>query len=172
MSRDNLSQRFISSLNSSETDEVYVALLTIEHLELAGEVWRVSSDNRDLLDYEEQLRGTISRQQNFSFLPMEFSLPDQKAEAEEMLEIRLSNVTQELMPILESVRTPANVDLEIVLASDPDDVEILFPEMQLISAVPDAGSVTLTLAVDNLTRENYPSDPITPGGFPALWATT
>jgi len=154
-----------------ETDELPVMLLTISHPDLST-TWRLSSDNKDLLDAEDQLRGTISRGQSFYFFPMDVSLPEEGEDASNVIQITLDNVTREVTPLLKSTVTPASVTIEIVLASAPDDVELEFPDFELVSADVDAGSVVLSLTVDTMASEPFPADNFTPSSFGGLWAST
>jgi hypothetical protein len=154
-----------------ETDEVIVLLLTITHPDLS-ETYRISSDNADLLDEELQLRGTTSRENDYNFLPMSASLPEEGDDASNTIQITIDNVSQELTEPLKSVVTPATVTAEVVLASAPDDVEVTFPDFELTSADVDAGSIKFSLTVDVMASEPYPADNFTPSSFGGLWATT
>jgi hypothetical protein len=166
-----LSDVFRKAMFDQETDEIPVLLLTITHPDLA-ETIRISSDNADLLDYEQQLRGTISRVQEYNFLPMSASLPEEGDDASNTIQITVDNVSQKLTVPLKSTVTPATVTAEIVLASAPDDVEVTFPDFELTSADVNAGSVKLSLSVDVMASEPYPADNFTPSAFGGLWATT
>ncbi|MBB6011870.1 hypothetical protein HNR59_001215 [Aquamicrobium lusatiense] len=166
-----VSDTFRHAMFDQQTDELPVLLLTISHPDL-GSVWRLSSDNADLLDAEEQLRGTISRGQNYYFFPMDVSLPEDGEDASNVIQITLDNVTREITPLLKSTVTPASVTIEIVLASAPDEVEIEFPDFELASADVDAGSVVLSLTVDTMASEPFPADNFTPSSFGGLWAST
>jgi hypothetical protein len=166
-----VSDVFKKAMFDQETSEIPVLLLTITHPDLP-ETIRISSDNADLLDYEQQLRGTISRLNNYNFLPVSASLPEEGEDASNTIQITVDNVSQELTEPLKSTVTPATVTVEIVLASAPDDVEVSFPDFQLTSADVDAGSVKLSLTVDVMASEPYPADNFTPAAFGGLWATT
>jgi hypothetical protein len=156
---------------SQETGELPVLLLTITHPDLAT-VWRLSSDNKDLLDEENQLRGTLSRGNDFYFYPMSVSLPEEGDDASNVIQITLDNVSREITPLLQSTVTPAQITIEVVLASAPDDVEIEFPDFELASADVDAGSAVLSLTVDTMASEPFPADNFTPSTFGGLWAST
>ena len=163
-----VSDTFREAMFSQETGELPVLLLTITHPDLET-VWRLSSDNKDLLDAENQLRGTVSRDQNFYFFPMDVSLPEEGDDASNVIQITLDNVTREVTPLLQSTVTPAQITIEVVLASAPDDVEIEFPDFELASADVDAGSAVLSLTVDTMASEPFPSGNFTPAAFGGLW---
>lgn len=166
-----LSDTFKKAMFDQETGEIPVMLLTITHPDL-GTTWLLSTDNKDLLDFEQQLRGTVSRGLNFQFLPMDISLPEEGDDAGNVIQIKVDNVSRLLTPLVKAVVTPANVTIEVVLASAPDDVEVSFPDFQLATSEGDDGSVTLSLTVDVMASEPYPADNFTPSAFPGLWSTT
>ncbi|MGN6549765.1 MAG: DUF1833 family protein [Pararhizobium sp.] len=166
-----VSDAFRRALFDEQTEEIPVVLMTITHPDLT-EVWRLSSDNADLFDAEQQLRGTTSRGAQYSFLPMKVALPEEGDDAASVIQIVLDNVTEEITPLLKSTITPATVTIEIVLASSPDLVEVAYPFFELASADVDAGSVTLSLTVDAMASEPFPCDNFTPSAFGGLWATT
>lgn len=166
-----VSDAFKAALFDETTDEIPVLLITIEHPDLA-QTWRLSSDNADLFDAEQQLRGTTSRGAQYSFLPMSVSLPEEGDDAANVIQVRLDNVSREITPLIKSTITPATVTIEVVLASSPDDVEVSFPDFELSSVDVDADSVTLSLTVDTMMSEPFPCDNFTPAAFGGLWATT
>lgn len=166
-----LSDTLLKAMFDQETDEIPVLLFTITHPDLDAAIL-VSSDNADLLDYEQQLRGTISRGQNYQFLPMEVSLPEEGDDASNVIQVTIDNVGRELTSLLKSTVTPASVTVAVVLASAPDAVEVSFPDFEVASAEVDAVSAKLSLTVDTMASEPYPADNFTPGSFGGLWTTT
>lgn len=153
-----------------ETGEVVVLLLGFDHPDLDEPV-RISSDNADLLDFEEQLRGTVSRGAVYHFVPMEIALPEDGEDAQPTLRLTVYDVGQELEPLLQKSVTPAFVTAEIVLASAPDEPEVQFAVFELTQAAIEAGNAVLDLTVDTLASEPYPADTFTPGRFGGLWTT-
>jgi hypothetical protein len=64
---------------------------------------------------------------------------------------------------------PATVDMAIVLASDPNTVGYSIPTLDMVQADWDEQSVNLTLVVEALDREPFPSGNFDPSDFPALF---
>lgn len=156
------------AMNAQETGEVAVILLTITHPDLATPI-RLSSDPTTRISTDPLLYGTVSRGQTYYFLPFSAILPDDKDEAPPSARIIIDNIDRELIRLIRSTSTPAAVTLEMVLASAPDSVEIMFPELDLVSADYDAQSVTISLAIDALLTEPYPSGTFDPASFPGLF---
>lgn len=167
-----LSADFLSALYDPETDEAIVVLLTFYHSSLPNGVLRVSSHNTTRFSSDPLRYGTISRGNAFEFFPFSIALPEEGDDVEPAMQITLDNVTREVTPLLSQVTEPISVLVEIVTASDPDDVEVPFPDFEITSAEIDSGRVVLSLTLDALTSEPYPGYDFTPGAFPSLWAET
>lgn len=159
------------ALFDENTGEVIVLLLQIVHPDLPeGDIF-LSSDNAVLLDFEEQLRGTISRGRSYSFMPMEVGLPEEGEDAAPTIRVTLYDVAQEVTPLLKASIFPAYVSAEIVLASAPDDPEVTLAVFELSSASVEAGNVVLDLTVDTMASEPFPADTFTPARFGGLWTS-
>jgi hypothetical protein len=164
------SANFRKAMMDQETGQVPVMLLTVYHVDL-DEPFRISSDNKDLLDFEKQLRGTISRNSNFGFLPMNLTLPNEGEDAEYIMKVTLYGIGTELTPVLRGSIEPATVIAEVVLASAPNVVEMTFAAFELTDTDVAAGDVTLDLSIDSYAAEPYPADTFTPARFGSLWST-
>jgi hypothetical protein len=162
-----LSLTLRTALNAQETGEVPVFLLTVTHDDLATPL-RFSSDPTSRISEEPLRYGTVSRSDTYDFLPMTLTLPDDSDGTPPAFSITLDNVMRDMIPLLRSVSTPAQVTIELVLASDPDSVEVTWPDFDLVNASYDAGQISIDLAVNSLATEPYPAGTFTPGAFPAL----
>lgn len=165
-----VSADFRNALFDEATGEVIVLLLTFTHPALPNGEMRLSTDNADLLNYEEQLRGTISRGRQYSFMPCEISLPEDGDDVQATLQATFFDVAMEITPLLEQATAPIYVTAEIVLASTPDLVEVEFAAFELASADIQGDNVVLSLTVDAMASEPYPADNFTPSSFPGLWS--
>jgi hypothetical protein len=61
------------------------------------------------------------------------------------------------------------VDIELVLASSPDVVEVSFPGFLMSGISYNANQVTAELSVETLTLEPFPANTFTPSYFPGLF---
>jgi hypothetical protein len=160
---------FTAAAAGAETDEVVIALVTITHAG-SGDVGRVSSDNTVRLSDDPLLYGTVSRGQTFYFVPFELTVPDSQDEAPPQARLVLREVTPALIALIRASQTPAEILIELVLASEPDTLELAFPVLEVSHATYDAGQLTLQLQAPRLTQEGYPLGSFTPSSFPALFA--
>lgn len=113
--------------------------------------------------------GTISRGEQYLFVPFDLTLPDEQDETAPNAKIRLSNVGREVMELVRSVDTPAKIVLEILLGSDLETVEVAFPELHIAQAEYTAGELTLGLVVDFLSEIPFPGGTFGPAYFPGLF---
>ena len=167
MSR-NISTAFLEALNSQETDEVVICLLTITHDEIADTIY-LSSDATTRLSDDPLVYATASRGNNYLYLPFTFTMPDDKSDTPPRVQLSFDNIERTLVTLLRSVSSPVNVKVELILASSPDVVEIEMPVMQLSDVSIDVDQIGATLVVDSLVNEPYPAGSFTPSNFPAIF---
>lgn len=167
MSRD-VSDVFRSAVYAQETDEVPICLLTVTHESLAEPVY-ISSDATTRLSDDPLIYGTESRGEQYIFLPFEFTLPDDKSDSAPRVQLTMDNIDRTLVAMLRSFVTPPSIKLEIILASDPDTVEITVPVLQMSDATIDDHTISNTIVADPLINEPHPAGQFTPGSFSGLF---
>lgn len=169
-----LSPEALKAMFSTETDEQLITLLTIQNpnnpsapIRLAdGYVSRLSSLTTD----DEVVYGVQSRGNNYTFLPLEISLPSEEEAGAGRCSITLNYVTKEAVQLIRTQLTsPTQVNLELILASAPNTVEASFPGFYITSATYSAQSISLQLDMIDLTREPFPCYNFTPNYFPGLF---
>lgn len=163
-----LTPAMVQALTGQETEEVFVVLLTITHSFLATPL-RFSSDPTVRHSDTPLVYKTVSRGNDYFFVPFQFILPDDADGTGLQATLRMSNVGREQITLLRSVPDPAQVLMEMVLASDSNTVGFTLPQLDLTSASWDASTVELTLTIDALDLEPYPSGNFDPSHFPALF---
>jgi hypothetical protein len=163
-----VSSNFISAANAQETGEVIICLLTITHEEIAEPIY-LSSDATERLSADPLIYGTTSRGNQHLYLPFEFTLPDDKSDSPPRVLLTMDNTDRSLIELLRSISTPADVLVEIVLASDLNQVELEMPSLQLGDVTIGEGSISASLVADTLINEPYPAGLFTPGSFPGLF---
>ncbi|MBA4797014.1 MAG: DUF1833 family protein [Rhizobiales bacterium] len=163
-----LSSGFLAGLYAQESEEVVVCLLTVTHPDLEEPI-RLSSDPTTRVSDDPLIYATTSRSEEYLYLPFEFTLPDDKGDSPPRVQLSLDNVERSLVAVLRSFATPAGITVELVLASDPDNVEIELPALQLSDTTIDEGRISATLVADPLINEPHPAGQFTPGSFPGLF---
>lgn len=154
-----LSNAGIASLLAQETGEVWLTLLTIRHADLPA-------PERLVLD----LQPVVSRGETYLPASFDIRLPNQSGDAPPRVTLSLDNVDRRLIELLRTITEPPMIDIEIVLASDPDTVELSLPDFELKDVKYNKLAVTGTLGFEDFLAEPYPGATFTPGDFPGLFS--
>jgi hypothetical protein len=115
---------------------------------------------------------TVSNGLDYFYVPMAITLPGDTIDSPTSAQLSVSNVGLELINILRSMNVgdkPASVDMNLVLASDPNTIGYNIPTMDMVQADWDEQSVNLTLNIEALDREPFPAGNFDPSWFPALF---
>lgn len=163
-----LSLNFREAINAQESGLVVITLLTITHADLAEPI-RLSTDPTTRVSTTPLAYVTTSRGDDYYFVPMQIAPPDEKEGAPPRSQIRISNVTREVMQLIRSITTPPKCKMEWVLDTDLDTVEIESPELDIVDSNALAGELTLELSLNSMAAEQYPVDSFDPSAFPGLF---
>lgn len=146
------------ALNASQTDDVFLILLTISHASLSPSI-RVSSDAVD----------TISNSNTFVAFPFDLSLPDDTDSASPRARLSIDNVDRQIVTAIRSISTAPSVLIQIVRAEAPNTIEASFADFKLTNISYDAHVVSGDLTVEDFTSEPFPAGKFTPSLFPGLF---
>lgn len=147
---------------------VCCALVTLTHA--TEGTARISTDNGDLIDAgPPQVRGTVSRGQDYLFAPIEVILPLDEAQSEPAARFSITNVDRRLVSFARSIQGDATALIELIDPSDPDTVQREFSDLEIVSASYDAQEIILGMRVDLRQHEPFPKGKFTPSGFPGLF---
>lgn len=163
-----LSSGMLAAIFSQETEEVPVCLLTITHETLSEPVY-VSSNPTDRISDDPLIYSTTSRGNEYLFLPFDFVMPEDRADGAPRVQLTIENIDRTLVNMLRSISTPATINVEIVLASSPDIVEVALPALQMGTAQIGDKAITVDLIADSLINEPFPAGQFTPGTFSGLF---
>ena len=169
----NLSTKEIRELYSTSTAYIPVVLLTITHPTF-DEPIRISTDNKDVMEqniFKENLYGTISRGNNYYFLPFSFELPSSHTDEAPTASLTITNVGLDLIPYIRNLqaRDKPKILIEVIIAQEPDNVIQAFPELTIGSISYDAQSINFTLESVDLSREPFPSGTFNPTFFKGMF---
>jgi hypothetical protein len=154
-----LSSTFVNAINAPRTDEAFLVLLTIDHPDLASPL-RLTTDGVD----------TTSNGNTFVPFPFDIALPRQDDETSGALaRLTIDNADRRVTEALRSVNSAPQVDLEVVLASDPDTVEATWPTFQLTNARVTLETVEGDLVLEIYDQTAFPSARMDPENFPGIF---
>ncbi len=153
-----VSPRAIEAANASVTDEVWLVLLTIRHPSLSEPI-RVVNNFKDI----------VSQGRTFVGCWFTIELPSDTPGERPSVFIEVDNVDRAQVDALRRADTPPKVDIEVVLASQPDVIEHGPMTMTLREATYDVLKIRGRLEFEELFSEPYPGDSITPLSHPSLF---
>lgn len=166
MSRS-VTSSFIAAVNAQTSSEVVVVLLTFSHADLADDI-RISSDTTQTLPIAGVL-GTVSNGDEYLYAPFELEMPSETIDGISRARITIDNVDRQIISTIRSIRGIINMSIQIVLASDPDTVEVAIDNFQLQNIDYDAMKVSADLVIKYFENEPCPATRFNPSGFPGLF---
>lgn len=156
-------------MQARETGKVPVFLLTITH-PLLDDPIRLSTDPTTRITEVPLVYGTVSRGETFIYVGMKITVPDDKDRSPPSSRITIFDIDQDTIALIRAVSSPPpSVKMEMVLADNPDVVEIDIPKLEIISADYTREVVTLECVIDMLVSESYPAHSFSPAYFPGLF---
>lgn len=153
-----VSSIFKSAVFGQQTDEAFILLIEIDHADLSEPI-RVSSDGVD----------TVSNGNTFVAYPFEISLPSNPETGVSQARLTIDNVSQTIITSIRNISDPPTATLQIVLASDPDTVEVEFSGFELRNVQYDVFTITGDLSIESFMSEPYPGGSFLPSTFPGLF---
>lgn len=151
--------------------DIEVVLFEVTHPDMSDTI-RLSTDNTERVSVDPLMFGTRSTWRGadpatepFLFILADAKLPDESEDAPAEAQIVLMALDAKYAELLRSFLTPATVNMAVVLASSPDEIEAEFLGLQLtVSDIAD-DEITLTLSREEIELEHYPPGRMTRSVF-------
>lgn len=162
MSRS-LSSAMTAMASAQETGQVLLALITITHSSLAGGPLRLVQDLQPLTS-----NGLL-----YTAFPFQIRLPDDTDDGPATVLLTIDNVDRSILVAIRSLapNSPPTVDVQLVLASQPNTVEIEILGLTLRSITGDAIQIEGELRMDEEDIAPFPEGSFTPQDFPGLFVS-
>lgn len=129
-----------------------------------GGVITYTTDDDDILYGVQRADGT-----KFLFLPIEITLPDERDGTPPRANIVFHDITQYLVPMIRSLRSPPLVKMEIVLSSNVDTPEVTFTDFYIYNITYNRDTISAELGMINYELEPFPQHSFTPAYFPGIF---
>jgi len=149
-----VSATFKAAAYAQQTSEVFLKLLTIEHDDLASPIRVV--DNTENIE---------SNGETYLAAGFDVKLPDDDGRTT----LSVCNVDRVMVQAIRSIDSSPTISLSVIMASDPDTIEVGPFVMQLVDVGYDAFTISGTLSFDDFLIEPYPGDTFSPGQFKGLF---
>lgn len=170
----NLSTENVRQMYSTNSQYIPVVLITVTHNSFSEPI-RISTDNSVEIEqniYAEKVYGTISRGENYYFIPFEFNLPNSHTDEAPTASLSVSNIGLDLMPYIRNIQPGQDkpkIKLEVVIAQEPDEVIQSNPELSITSITYNAETITFNLSSEDLSSEPFPSGTFNPTFFKGIF---
>ena len=152
-----LSNQFLAQLYSSQSDDPFLTLLEISH------------DSFSTLYFVNNTENITSNGQEYLAFPMILTLPSDDTETNREVTLTFDNVSLELINEIRTVTTPMDVVMKMVLASNPDNVEIEVGELKIRDLTYNVNTISCKLYMDDFLNTEIPSEKYTPINFPGIF---
>ncbi len=153
-----LSDAFKQAAFLQDTDEVFLALLTIAHADISPSI-RVVNNTENITS-----NGNV-----FTAFPFDIELPDARETGVPRARLTIDNVSREIAQSIRLITTAPTVTIEIVMASDPDTVEQTWADMTLKNVKWDMFKMSGDLIFEEIEVEPFPAGQFSPASFPGLF---
>jgi hypothetical protein len=167
-----MSPNALKAVFSPDSDDDLIILLTIYNPDNESEViFRLADGYTKRISEtaDDVVYGVTSNGADYTFLPMQISLPSEDEAQAPRCSIVMYDVTRYLTPVIRSITAPPRIKLELVLSKSPDVVEVSFSDFYINNFNYNADSVTADLAMIDYEREPFPMHSFTPRYFPGMF---
>ncbi len=152
---------FKNAANAQETGEVLLALVTITSSYIVGGPLRVVQD----------LQNITHNGNTYTAFPFELRLPSDSDEGFGKVSLLIDNIDRSIAVAIKSIppSEPPTVLIEIVLASQPNIVELSLDNLIIRNIIGDAFRIEGELWMDEEDLVPFPEATFTPQYFPGLF---
>lgn len=146
------------AIHAQETGEVFLLLLTLSHASLAQPI-RVANN----------LENVTSNGNTFTAFPFTIVLPQEQEDQPPRMRLVIDNVDRTIVTALRNLTSPPTIQLDVVLASQPNTLEASFPGFSLRQAQYDQLVVEGELTLEEIVLEPFPEGSFDPQNFAGIY---
>lgn len=152
---------FKTMANAGETGEVLLALVTISHSSILGGPLR----------FVQNLQNITSNGNVYQAFPFQITLPADGDDGPAKVTLTIDNIDRQIAQTIRSIApsSPPTVQVDLIVASQPDTVELSMPNMTLRNVTGDAFQIEGDLIMDEEDLIPFPEGLFTPQNFPGLF---
>lgn len=153
-----ISSELLAQLYSQESSDPFLMLVELSHPAFLT-TQRLVNNNVDI----------VSRGNTYVAFPMKIRLPSDDGETSREVAIDFDNVGRDLIDEIRSITTPIQVKIEMILASNPDQVQISLEELKVRNISYDKSKISAKLSLDNFLNIAMTGEKYTPQNYPGLF---
>jgi hypothetical protein len=144
-------------MNDSQTSQVWLTLLTINHPNLPSPLYFCNNYSN-----------ITSNGNVFLAIPFEIVFPEDSPDAVGEAKLKVDNVDRVMVDTIRSIASPPTITIQVVLASQPDTIEVQLDSLTMRNVEYDAASIRGTLRFEDVATEPITLT-MTPSRFPAMF---
>ena len=166
-----MSPEAIKQMFSPDGDSDLVTLLTFYDEDGVTVIARLADSYTKRISETdtEIIYGITSRGSDYTFLPLEITLPSEEEANAPRCSIVIRDVTRHITPIIRTINKPLKTKIELVLTKSPDTVEVMFEDFEIRNFNITQDQVTAELTMVSLDREPFPMYSYTPAYNPGMF---
>jgi len=153
-----ISQELMAQLMAESSNDPFLTLLTLSHETFSDDILLVNNSV-----------AITSNSRVFQPFPVKIRLPNDDDETRKEFVIQFDNVSLELIEEIRSVTTPIGCKMEMVLASIPNDIQMVQEGLTIQSINYNSKTITAKLVLDNFLSTEISSEKYRPTNFPGLF---
>lgn len=111
----------------------------------------------------------VSNGRTFQAFPMKIRLPTDDGESARDFQIEFDNASLLLLVALRSVTEPINCQIDMILASMPDVVQMSVTDLLIRSVSYDKNKISARIVLDNFLTVAVTSERYTPSAYPGMF---
>ena len=152
-----LSPALLAQLYAQESDVPFLMLATLTHPSFP--TIRLVNNSEDI----------VSNGETFTAFPMRIRLPMDDGESTREVSIEFDNVSLTLIDELRTVTSPIDVKIDMILSSNPDDIQISLDELKMRNVTYNKQIVSARLYLDSFLNVELTSERYSPKLYPGLF---
>lgn len=165
-----LSSNALATLFATESTDPIITLITLSGTGIATPIRLCNQFIGRLSETaSEVVYGLTSGGNDYYYLPFTITLPTEDFSSSPRCQLQMEDVTRYLIPTIRTISVPPNVQIDVILASAPNTVEITFGSFIMSNISYNANSITADLVIESLEIEPFPAHSFTPSYFPGLF---
>lgn len=153
-----LSDRALASVMAQHTDEAFILLMTFTYAP-TNEIYRCALNTENI----------VSNGNVFTATYFDIQLPESSNQAPQGCQITLDNVDMRLIGLLRGIAEPLKIVIQVVLASQPDVIEMEFTDLVLREVQWDASKINGRLVSEDPLNQAFPGHMYEPRTFPGIF---
>jgi hypothetical protein len=148
----------LRAINAQSTGEVFLVLLILSHPAMDQALFFVNN-------YADVVSNGIT----YVAWPFDMPMPETGGDTLPSITLTIDNIDRRIGEAIQNINTPIDVTLQVVLASNPNVVELGPLSLRMRSVDVSLTTITGTLVYEDLLNEPFPYETYTPATAPGLF---